>query len=198
MTPLLITSIATTLASSLAKLVRQLLKWLDVIPAPDIHTPVQSLPLKYVWELVSYFWQKEYDRTNGILAIWGVLVLLFDESLFTYLGKCDIRNQRPVSSFKILWLPNQSLSLPPCLPSLLICSPEVSCHVVSSPMKMILWQESEDDLWPILRDQFNNPQELTSMWVNLEVNPPLIKPWADTLITSLRNTLSQRTQISQA
>ena len=92
LTPFLITSIATTLASSLAKLVRQLLEWLDVIPAPDIHTPVQSLPLEYVWDLVSYFWRKEYDRTNGILVIWGVWVFLFDESLLTYLGKCDIRN----------------------------------------------------------------------------------------------------------
>ena len=64
-----------------------------------------------------------------------------------------------LSSFKILWLPNQSLSLPPCLPSLLICSPQVSCHiVVSSPRKRILWQGSEDGLWPILRDQFSNPQ----------------------------------------
>ena len=55
LTPLLITSIATTQAPSLAKLFRQLLEWLDVIPAPDIHTPVQSLPLEYVWDLVSYF-----------------------------------------------------------------------------------------------------------------------------------------------
>ena len=92
LTPLLITSIATTQAPSLAKLFRQLLEWLDVIPAPDIHTPVQSLPLEYVWDLVSYFWQKEYDRTNGILVIWGGWVFLFDESLFTYLGKRDIRN----------------------------------------------------------------------------------------------------------
>ena len=55
LTPLLTTSLASALASSLAKLIRQLLKWLDLIPAPDIHTPVQSLPLEYVWDLVSYF-----------------------------------------------------------------------------------------------------------------------------------------------